>query len=308
MLSPASELNFDTAGRVKCGTVLVPDFDASLADYRDVLGLQVVESVSVSQSLATLWQAPALAGRRMAVLQPASGVPCFIRLIEASHVPDYQPILSYGWISLEITVENVWTLHKRVAEEAGFTVIGPPKLVDGFSNFIPMQVIGRAGEVLYLNQVQHSMETLDLPMAKSMVDHIFITVLAAPDREAALAFYADKIGFAAGATYEIIYSVINNAFALPAETKHAISMTSVGRLPCVEIDQYPPQTRHRPMAAGELPPGVGMVSYLVKSLDRVDVPFVAPPQAMSGVVYEGRRAATLIGPSGEYLELIEMAA
>jgi catechol 2,3-dioxygenase-like lactoylglutathione lyase family enzyme len=308
MAQHLTDMIFDTPGRVKCGTVLTPDFEASLTDYTAVLDMQVVENTIVAEELAQAWHAPSLAGRKMAVLQPASGAACYIRLIAGTQVPGYQPIRSYGWISLELTVDNVWDVHQRVAAVPGFNVIGPPKLVDGFSNFIPMQVVGRAGEVLYLNQVIHNTETLDLPKAKSMVDHIFITVLAAPDRQSALDFYTSKAGFTAGGTYEIVYSVINNAFTLPAATKHAITMTHVGSLPCIEIDQYPQQTIARPMLPGELPPGVGMVTYLVESLDGIAAECLAAPQFQTGVVYGGRRSATIIGPCGEYLELIEMAA
>jgi catechol 2,3-dioxygenase-like lactoylglutathione lyase family enzyme len=308
MNMPEPDLPFDTPGRVKCGTILVPNFEASLADYRDLLGLQLVEIAAVSEDLAALWQAPALAGRRMAVLQPASKAACFVRLIGSTAVPGYLPARSLGWISLEISVDNIWSLHERLAGHPGFEVTGAPKLVDGFANFIPMQVTGRAGEMLYLNQVQHSMETLDLPHAAAMVDQIFITVLAAPDRQAAVDFYTSKIGFEAGATYEIIYSVINRAFGLPPESRHAMTMTRVGRLPCIEIDQYPEGTPARPTCPGELPPGVGMVTYMIRSLDAVTAEFIAPPRALSGAIYAGRRTATVLGPCGEYLELIEVSA
>jgi catechol 2,3-dioxygenase-like lactoylglutathione lyase family enzyme len=130
-------------------------------------------------------------------------------------------------------------------------------------------------------------------------------VLAAPDRQAAVDFYADAIGFERGGTFSIVYSVINNAFGLPAETKSDISMTKVARLPGLEIDQYPAPTTARPCAAGELPPGVGMVSYVVSDLAAIKADFLTPPQVFHGSIYQGRRAATVIGPAGEYLELIE---
>jgi hypothetical protein len=153
--------------------------------------------------------------------------------------------------------------------------------------------------------VQNSLSDLDLPFAKAWVDHTFITVLAAPNRAAAVGFYRDQIGFEEGATYTLTYTVLNEAFGFDESVKTDITMTKVGKLPGLEIDQYPAAATPRPTAPGELAPGVAMVSYVVESLERVTAPFLCPPSARSGPLYQGRRAATLIGPAGERLELIE---
>ncbi len=298
----------DSHGRIACGTVMVPDFAAACADYATGLGLVQVESGPVSPAHAQSWGAPALTGRPMAVFQPTSGAASSVRLIAGTAVPDFEPNCSYGWTSLEISVRDVWQLHAQLVTHGAFRIVGAPKLVDGFTSFIPMQVVGRSGETLYLNQVLQSMSDLDLPAAHANVDAIFITVLAAPDRAAALDFYINNIGFEAGATYSFAYSPINNAFGLAADTQSTISMTKVGRLPGVEIDQYPAQTRTRPIATGELPPGVGMVSYMVQSLDRIKAEFISAPAPLAGCIYGGRRAATVRGAAGEFLELIECSA
>ena len=297
--------NFDSHGRIKCGTVTTPVFEASLADYRDLLRLDVVEEGQLDAALAASWGTPASAGKRYALVQPQSGAPGFIRIVEGSAVPDYVPLRSYGWASLEITVEDVWKLHEEILAHGVFDVIGPPKLVDGFDSFIPMQVVARGGEVLYLNKVNSSTPETELPHAHSWVDHIFITILAAPDREASVAFYRDQIGFDEADTYELRYSVINAAFGLPEDTKSKITMTQVGLLPGNEIDDYPAGTIQRPRARGELPPGVAMVSYIVDDLGAIKAPFIAPPQVRDGPLYAGRRVATVLGAAGELLELIE---
>jgi catechol 2,3-dioxygenase-like lactoylglutathione lyase family enzyme len=300
-------MTFATHGRISCGTVVTPTFDLSLADYRDHLGLAVVETAVVPADLAAAWGCPASAGARMALLQPTSGAACFIRLIEGAAVPDYVPLRSYGWASLEITVENVWTLHERIKDSV-FDVIGPPKLVEGFDTFIPMQVIGRAGEVLYLNQTLKNLADLDLPVANSPVDHIFIVILAAPDRAAAVETYTKSLPFHEGQTYTITYSVINQAFGLPDSYKTSMTMTCVGRLPGLEIDQYPPETIARPRTPGALPPGVAMVSLLVDSLDAAHVSWLSPPARRDGPLYQGRRSACFLGPAGELTELIEVTS
>jgi catechol 2,3-dioxygenase-like lactoylglutathione lyase family enzyme len=297
---------FDTHGRIKCGTVATPLFIRSLSDYRRVLGLDVVEEGVVPDDLAEAWAAPDSAGKRYALLQPKSGVGCFVRLVEATPVPGYVPMRSFGWAALEFTVEDVWSLHEDIEADGAFNVVGAPKLVDGFDNFIPMQVRGQADEILYLNKVQKSMSDLDLPQAHVRVDQIFIAVLASPDRQATLDHYVQSYGFEAGATYDIIYTMINDAFQLPANTKSLISMTKVGRLPGVEIDQYPAGTEMRSILDGELPPGVAMVSFGVRSLDAIDDDFITAPVVRDGPLYAGRRTATVMGPADELIELIEV--
>ncbi|MFZ4689024.1 MAG: VOC family protein [Polymorphobacter sp.] len=301
------DISFDTPGRIKCGTVCAPDLPASLADYTGVLGLSVIEDGPVPADLAAAWGAPAMAGRRCVLLRHAGGRESFLRLVEATPVPGYTPLRSHGWAAYEHTVADCDALFADIKGSA-FTVIGEPKLVPGFDNFIPFQVVGRAGEVLYLNQVLKSgMTGLDLPHTAARVDEMFIAILAAPDRAAAVAFHCDALGFAAGDTWSIPYSVINNSFGLPADTITDMTMTQTGRIPASEIDQYPAAATPRHVPPGELPPGNAMVSFLCASLDAITAPFLAPPAARDGALYAGRRTAVVRGAAGELIELIEVA-
>lgn len=295
-------------GEIACGTVVTPDFDQSLADYTCVLRLQLLEQGTVPPDLAASWGCPAMAGKRVTLLGADTAAGNMLRLVEGTAVPDYVPLRSYGWASLEITVEDVWSLHEAICADGAFRVIGAPKLVEGFDNFIPMQVIGRAGEVLYLNKVLRSMSSLDLPAAHAWVDRIFIAILAARDRAATVDFHVSQLGFEEDATYEITYTVINTAFGLPDSYKTAMTMTKAGRTPASEVDQYPPATTERPKAVGELPPGVAMLTFAVRSLERCRAHWITPPEIRSGLLYQGRRCCTVRGPSSELIELIETGA
>ncbi len=48
-----------------------------------------------------------------------------------------------------------------------------------------------------------------------------------------------------------------------------------------------------------------MVSFAVECLDDIPVEFRAAPKAVPDQPYQGRRAAVIEGPAGEWLELIE---
>ena len=302
----ASDSAYECHGRILCGTVVTPDFAASLADYAREFAMEVVEEGQVPADLARSWRAPAQVARPYALLRGRGAKGGYIRLVEGAKVDAYRALRSFGWAAFELTVKDAFALHARI-DQTAFRVIGAPKLVPGFDNFVPFQVQGRAGEVLYLNTVlKAEMAGLDLPHAAAEVDHMFIAVLAAEDRAATVRFHVDALGFAEGETYVIPYSMINESFGLAADFQTAMTMTQIGRLPASEVDQYPDAAVDRPRATGELPPGNAMVSFAVDSLDAVKAEFIEPPVQRGGALYAGRRVATVRGPSSELIELVEL--
>ena len=295
-------------GTIMGGLSTVPDLESALRGYRDCLGLELVEQGELPDDLAASWGCSGNRGSRYSVLRSKSGEPCWFRLVEQPDHPEFKPTRSYGWAAFECTVENVWH-WPEVVEDAGFTIVGPPKKLENIEPaFIPMQVLGTGREMVYLNQVLNDMPGTDLPRAGSPVDRIFIVVLATPDRNASVAWYADRIGLTRGADYTLPYSMINNAFGLPADTQTTITMVQHERMPIVEVDDYPNETRVRPRHTGMLPPGNALVSLAVRDLEACDVDWIAPPVVREGPLYEGRRAATTLGAGGELLELIEVGA
>ena len=54
-------------GQIVGGLSVTPDLDAAICDYRDVLGLELVETGLLDGDLAAAWHAPASAGARIAV-------------------------------------------------------------------------------------------------------------------------------------------------------------------------------------------------------------------------------------------------
>ena len=298
-------MNFDTHGRIKCGTVSTPDISAALVDYRDLLGLRVVEDGTLNATLAASWAAPASAGQRYVLLQPESGAACFIRLVEAPLHPDYVPTRTFGWAAFELSVKDVYGLADRV-RTSGFTTVGPPKPIEGLPYFIPMQVTGRGGEMLYFNQVACDTPSSDLPKAVSEVDHIFIVILATPHRPGTLEHLRNKLRLDEGGSYTLNYTMINGAFGLPDGTQSTITMVQRERLPIIEVDGYPPAATERPRHAGMLPPGNAMVTLAADDLDALDLTWITPPARQAGPLYADRRSATAIGSAGELIELIEL--
>lgn len=292
-------------GSIIGGVVTIPDLGSALADYRDRLGMVLIEAGPLSADLAASWGCPGSAGANMAVLQPASGAHCFVRLIEQPGHVDFKPTTSFGWAAFELTVQDVFGWPKRL-ELSGFDIVGPPKEIASLPYFVPMQVLGQGGEMIYLNEVREDTPSSDLPKALSLTDFIFIVILAASDREAAVNWYVERLQLDECDTYTIPYGVINQAFGFAEDTLTDLTMIQNDRLPIVEIDSYPAQATQRPRRAGMLPPGNALVSLAVTSLDVLDMQWITPPVSRAEAPYCGHRAATTIGPAGELLELIEL--
>lgn len=284
----------------------VPSIEMGIAAYSHALGLDVVEEGELSASLAQSWGCQANTGARYAMFRAKSGSDCWFRLVEQPSHEDFRPTRSFGWAAYELSVKDVFALAKGLAD-SDFDIIGRPKTIENMEPaFIPMQVHGPGREMIYLNQVLKDMPNLDLPGARSEVDQAFIVILAAKDRKAALDWYQRAIGLDVSDSYTIPYSMINKAFGLPADHLTTLTMLAKGRMPIVEVDDYPLQAIERPRYCGMLPPGNALVTLAVDSLDDCQIDWITPPAARQGSLYHGRRAGCTIGPSGELLELVEL--
>ena len=294
-------------GTILGGLSTVPDLETGLRAYRDTLGLELVELGELAEDLAASWDCPGNTGSRYAVLRPSSAGPCWFRLVEQPEHPDFRPTRSFGWAAFECSVEDVWRWPEELPSEL-FTIVGMPKNIENMQpTFIPMQALGPGREMVYLNEVLIPESDLNLPPALSPVDRIFICVLATPDREATVRWYADALGLERGADYTIPYTMINKAFDLPVGTMTTLTMVRQGKMPIVEVDDYPDVATLRPMHEGMLPPGNALVTLAASDLDACNVEWITPPARRDGAPYGGNRAGTTIGPAGELLELVECA-
>jgi hypothetical protein len=72
----------------------------------------------------------------------------------------------------------------------------------------------------------------------------------------------------------------------------------------IELDEYPRVTQPRPQRAGDLPPGMAIVSFSVESLGDRKLPWVVAPKARREAPYDGKRAGLLRGAAGELIEIV----
>lgn len=288
---------------LRCATLTTPDVGAASERYAQWLDYRVVETGAVPADLAASWGAPASAGRAYAVLQPASGAEVYIRFVEGDTPPDCLPLRTYGWAAIEICVQDTLAVNARM-EASPFEIIGPPKELDGLPAIFPMQVRGPDSEIVYLTQIRSDLADYDLPRAASLIDKLFILVLACSDMDASASWFRKTLGIQPGREMEIIYSMINNAFDLPADTRHRLA-TGIHERDCfLEFDQYPAAATARPGDPLALPPGIAMTTLLHPDIDTVRDDWIVTPTARSGPIYGGRRAGVLRAPDGTRVEVV----
>ena len=292
---------------LRAATLTTPDPAATAARYTRWLDYETVETGEVDATLAMSWGAPACAGRRYAVCRPDSGMDIHLRFVQGRAPSEYRPLRTYGWAAIELCVSDVLAVDARL-KASPFEIIGPPKPLDGLPTIFPMQVKGPDQEIVFLTQVLGDLPDYDLPRAASLVDHLFILVLACSDLEASSRWLEQALKLQGGRAIELAYGVLSDAFGLPPDHRHRIATLTHGRDVFLEVDQYPQAATVRPQTPGELPPGVAMATLRHPEFDALEGPWLAPPARRDGVIYGGRRAGVMIGPDGVRVEVVEAAA
>lgn len=290
---------------LRSATLTVKDLDEAEARYRDWTDYSTVVSGKVSEDLAAAWGAPATAGARQVVMQPASKAEIYLRLVEQAPHQEFVPLRTYGWAAIEICVEDVLATNERV-KDSPFEVIGPPREIDGLPAIYPMQVRGPDDEIAYFTQIRDDLPAYDLPRAASPIDKLFILVIACSDMHNSLKWFEDTLQFPTGRVMDIEYHMLANAFGTPLDELHTISTAIHGRDVFLELDQYPDAATERPSHPGMLPPGVAMGSFLHPDFDALKGDWITPPIIRHDAPYNGKRTGVLFGPDGLRVEVIEL--
>ncbi|MEY3975650.1 MAG: hypothetical protein RLZZ33_705 [Pseudomonadota bacterium] len=287
-------------------TLVVADLDSTRRAYVEWLDYQLVNDDSISDDLAASWAAPAAAGSRSVLLQPASGASMWLRLIERPHAAGYRAMHSTGWTANEILVEDPFDLAERFREPGSpFRVVGRPAPLGSNGKVIAMQAIGPAGELNYFTRIPTEGGTFIKTPAAGRVDRTFIAVVGGRSMAAMSRFYRDALGMSVLAPYPSAVQVVNDARGLPAHHQMSLSVVPISPAAILELDEYPSDTLDRVTPIDDLPAGMAMVSFVVGPLDSTKLVWRSPPRLRSELPYAGRRAGVVVGAAGEWIELIE---
>jgi catechol 2,3-dioxygenase-like lactoylglutathione lyase family enzyme len=269
-------------GPICAVTIVVPELDPIEQAYTTYLGMRVASRGTVPEELAAGWGAPLVAGCRMLTLVPEVGDATSLHFIEDPAAGMCAPFVTHGWNATEITVRDTDALAARLAESP-FRIIGPPANLKGFEWIRAMQVLGPAGECLYLTDVGGD---TSLAQPSADVGQVFIVVVAGENIDDLIGFYRTRFPNDVMDPVKIPIGVINQANGLPADHTHALGLVTLPGGTRIELDQYPPCTGPRAVVPGRLPPGMAAVAFRVDSLP------------------DGAARACLRGAAGELIELL----
>lgn len=293
------------AQRFRAATITAPDIAAVEGDYRRYLGYVARERGRITAAQARSWMSPRTAGRPYVLLSPDAAPEVFVRVVQGPRVARYRPLTTWGWNAIEIVVDDTDATYERF-RGGPFRVIGEPANLSGYPSIRAFQVEGRAREVLYLTSETGDRARSPLPAPDGPVGRIFIMVVAGSEPQRLVDWYAGAFGLPRGKLQDRPVGVLQRAQGLPPERLLPLTTTRLaqhGNL--IEIDGYSENAGERPRKPGHLPPGVAMTTMSVRSLDAVRARFLTEPTVLDGLLYGGRRSATVRGPAGELIELIE---
>jgi hypothetical protein len=255
--------------------------------------------------MAKSWGAPKAEGRPYVLMSSDGSPDVYLRAVETDAVPGYMPMTTWGWNSWVIIIDDIDAVFAKM-KTSPFKIIGEPAPLKTTASIHAMQVIGAANEVLYLTTQTGDRSASRLPIPKSLVDRPFILVVAYSEIEKLRDWYADAFQMTRQPVTMTTVDIISRAQGLPADTPRPLSLLAMadhGNM--LELDGYVGGKGARPRPPGQLPPGNAMATFEVANLAAVKAPFIAPPAALPGAAYGGKRSATVLGPGGEPIELIE---
>ena len=287
-------------------TLVVADLGAAERAYAEWLGYRVTARGAVSVQQAADWGAPAAAGSRFVLLQSASGADVHLRVIERPPTAGFAAMRTHGWNSNEILVTDPAALERKFDRaDSPFRVIGRTAPLGSNSAVIAMQALGPAGELNYFTRIPPEGGSFIKTPAQAEVDRTFIVVLGGPSMTAMRRFYGEILGNPATEPYLSTVGVLQDALGLAKDTQTALALVPISPGFLIELDEYPPVTTSRPRRAGDLPPGMAMVSFTVDELREDALDWYAKPTSRSEAPYHGRRAGIVLGAAGEWVELVE---
>lgn len=268
--------------RIHHASLIVNALEPALRAYASDLRMQVQDRTPVSETEALAMGAQHLAGAACAWL--SCGPSTRLRLIEDRAAQPTTPFARYGWMALEIAVDDVDALARRL-DPALWQILGEPRDLDVSDAIRAMQVAGPNGEVLYLTEVKRAVPPFELPLGTQGIGELFVAVLAARSRTQSLGFYAG-LGWRADWRFDTRLSAFNARHGLADAARHPVGVGQLLAEHLIEIDQ---------------PSGVALAPCDPRATGIRSISFVRGSTAAAA---PGSTSRWLSGPDGEAIGLL----
>jgi hypothetical protein len=301
-----SEKQLRALRSIEIATHCVPDLNACIPVYRDLLDYQLIDEGSLPESLTTTWVTPNMSGLPYVLLQPASGAEVYLRFIETGNVGGYWPPVTQGWIATEILTTDPDALLEKFQGTAFTHIGGPADLYASPKSARALQMAGPAGELMYFTRILPGGSRFGLHGAKSFVDRPFIMVVGGTSMADIHEFYGGVLGLWVSEIDPFRIGQMSRVLGLAPATSYPVSLARIpGRSFLIELEELPPYIERRTVPEGQLPEGLAMVSFTSAPLIELNLDYRAEPRSIDLPPYNGRKVAVIEGPAGEWLELID---
>lgn len=289
-------------GPLAFATLQCADAVATAAAYERHFGFQIQREERLSADWAAACAMPDWQGASCLWLSSLSTTP-WLRIVQPrSRPPPPTPLKQQGWMALEVAVENVDALAEEL-NQGLFSVIGAPANLAVSDAIRAMQVVGPAGEVLYLTEVRSEVPPFELPQAEAFVDRLFIAVLACNDLAASQAFY-HQLGADQPLQFSTRIGVLNRAWKQPPEHEYQVATAQLAGRTLFEIDHLP-EADSLPASALIPPSGIASVGLIADNLKALACQWRAPPRPIADFPWQGQLGGCALGPTGEWLEFMQ---
>ena len=229
-------MNDFALGPTRYATLTTRNLDSHVHAWTHWLEQEMVFEGLVTPGQAELWDQPNTEGLKVCWLANNLGEP-WLQIVEDPEAAYIDPFKYAGWLSLEINVQNVDALAEQL-RESPFKIIGEPANLDVSKDIRAMQVVGPAGELLYLTEIKREIPGFDIPLARCRIDRLFIPVMLARNYQDSAATFLEQ-GAISEVQFETRITVVNQALGLPNETRHPISTIQLHGKNIIEIDAIP---------------------------------------------------------------------
>ena len=292
--------------RIEIATHCVPELDACIPAYCDLLDYQLVAAGRLPEGLCDAWDASNMADMRYALLQPASGAEVYLRFIETGNSGGYWPPVTQSWIATEGLTTDPDALLEKLQGTAFTHIGGPGNLYPGPKSARALQMAGPAGELMYFTRILPGGSRFGLHGAKSFVDRPFIMVVGGLSMADIQEFYGGVLGLRVSEPSPFRIGQMSRVLGMDAQTAYPVSLARIpGRSFLIELEELPAGIERRNVPEGQLPEGLAMVSFTSAPLDELNLNYRATPRTIDLPPYNGRKVAVIEGPAGEWLELID---
>ena len=296
-------LNFEDSrngpGHPVIATIGVREIENAVRAYCDELGYEILDDTPICEEYAAFSGNIDATERSSYILKPKSDAPVYIRLIQCDEEIEDIAAPLHNWFAIELTVKDSAALFEQLSAGGYFKPYAPPNVLPFTDKIFPFQCRGQNGEILYLNEIRGSLEDLDLPLAASFVDYIFIVILNASSFSSSADFYKSLLSIQIKEEHEIVYKTINRVFDLPLDAKHKLKTLGHDRSVFLEIDQAP-NVKFGEKSTAIIERGLSCVSFVHPDPLAADADGVVLQRAP----YNGCSVSQIYGPDGERIELI----